>query len=91
MENNSPFQSLFKGLLFPFILLCTGSVLSALVIPGIISDSSEIESLHEARLKKAIEFGDRNEDFVSKLNVLKTNGNFPRPKFSHDAVTQRVA
>jgi hypothetical protein len=72
MENNSVLQSLFKSLFIPLVLLCSGSALSALVIPGIISDSSEIESLHEARLKKAIDFGDRNEDFVSKLNVLKT-------------------
>jgi hypothetical protein len=49
-----------------------GSVLSALVIPGIVSDSGEIESLREARLKTALRFGERNEEFVSKLNGLKT-------------------
>jgi len=72
MEKESLIRSLLKALVFPSALLCVGSVLSAIVIPGIVSDSSEIESLHEARLKKAIDFGSRNEDFVSKLNVLKT-------------------
>lgn len=72
MEKEPLLRSLLKALVFPVVLLCVGSVLSAIVIPGIVADSSEIESLHEARLKKAIDFGDRNEDFVSKLNVLKT-------------------
>jgi hypothetical protein len=69
MEKESLLRSLLKALVFPSLLLCVGSVLSAIVIPGIVSDSSEIESLHEARLKKAIDFGDRNEDFVSPCRV----------------------
>jgi hypothetical protein len=72
MEKDSLFRSIIGALVFPSVLLCLGSVLSAIVIPGIVSDSSEIESLHEARLKTALNVGDRNEDFVSKLNVLKT-------------------
>ena len=46
--------------------------LSTLLIPGIIEESNKTEALRVARLKKTLEIADRNREFKSRLNVLKT-------------------
>ena len=51
------------------------AALSTYVIPKIIEKSNRTEQLKSARLKKALEIGDRNRDFNGKLNRLKTRMN----------------
>ena len=51
------------------------AALSSYVIPRIIEQSNRTEQLRSARLKKALEIGDRNKDFNGKLNLLKTRMN----------------
>ena len=51
------------------------AALSTYVIPKIIEKSSRTEQLRSARLKKALEIGDRNRDFNGRLNLLKTRMN----------------
>lgn len=47
-------------------------LLSTLFIPRIIEKSSRVEALRAARLKKSLDIGDHNRDFISRLNLLKT-------------------
>lgn len=48
-------------------------LLSTYFIPKIIEKSNKTEALRAARLKKSVDVGDRNREFTSKLNVLKTS------------------
>jgi hypothetical protein len=52
----------------PFVFL----LLSSFLIPGIIEDANRTEAVRAARVKKALDIGDHNRDFTSRLNVLKT-------------------
>ena len=47
-------------------------LLSTLLIPGIIEDANKSAASRTAKLKKALDIGDQNRDFTSRLNVLKT-------------------
>lgn len=51
----------------PLVLLA----LSTLFIPGIIDRANRTEALRTARQKKALDIGDQDRDFTSRLHVLK--------------------
>ena len=70
-RNESWIRFLLTILVAPVVI----AALSTYVIPKIIEDSSKAEQLREARLKKALEIGDRNRDFNGRLNRLKTRMN----------------
>lgn len=66
-------KNLFGKVPWQQLLLITFTALvSYFLIPVITSRYSEIRSLHDARLARAIRFGDRNNDFNSKINVAAT-------------------
>jgi hypothetical protein len=56
----------------PFVLLVLGAIITSLLIPYLNSKVTRSQLLQEARLKKATEIGDRNMEFSSKFNALKT-------------------
>ncbi len=54
------------------LLLGAGAVVSYLLVPVIISRYNDIRSLRDLRLTRAVEFGSRNNEFTSKVNVTAT-------------------
>jgi hypothetical protein len=70
------------------------AIFSNFVIPNIIEKSNRAEALRAARLKKALEIRDHNEDFTVKLHRLKTmmqtfNKQNVRRKLSGAQLTER--
>ena len=61
-----------KKFLRDTLLLTVGGLLSYLLIPVLISRYQQIGGIREARIKKAVIFGDRNTEINSKLNSLIT-------------------
>jgi hypothetical protein len=53
-------------------LIAVGFLLTYFLVPVILSRYNETKSLREARLARAIKFGDYNTDFNSKANGLST-------------------
>lgn len=56
----------------PFILFVIGATTTSLLIPYLNAKVNHNQLLQEARLKKAVEIADRNTEFNSKFNTLKT-------------------
>ncbi len=54
------------------MLIAAGALVSYLLIPIILSRYNDIKSLREARIERAIKFGDRDDEFSSKVNALET-------------------
>jgi hypothetical protein len=65
-------RQLIAALKHPFVLLVIGAITTSLLVPYLNSKVNRNQLLREARLKKAIEIGDQNTEFNSKLNALKT-------------------
>ena len=57
-------------------LIAVGFLLTYLLVPVILSRYNETKSLREARLARAIKFGDYNTDFNSKANGISTSMGF---------------
>jgi hypothetical protein len=58
----------FRRLLWPVL----GGFLAYLLIPIALSGYNETRALREARLARAVKFGDRNAEFVSKIHAQAT-------------------
>ena len=58
----------FKPLLWPIL----GGFLAYLLIPIALSGYNETRSIREARLARAVKFGDRHAEFVSKIHTQTT-------------------
>ena len=58
----------FRRLLWPVL----GGFLAYLLIPIALSGYSESRALREARLARAVKFGDRNAEFVGKVHGQAT-------------------
>ena len=56
----------------PLLLLVIGSIVSVYLIPKIIAKADEDRAVHEARVKLAYEFSERNTEFNSKNNAIAT-------------------
>ena len=54
------------------LLIAFGGLLSYILIPLGLVRYSEIKSLHDARLAKAVKFADQNAAFTSKVNATAT-------------------
>jgi hypothetical protein len=54
------------------MLIAAGALVSYLLIPIIVSRYNDIKSLREARIERAIKFGDRDDELSSKVNALET-------------------
>jgi membrane-associated HD superfamily phosphohydrolase len=70
---SSSSDSWFKVVITAFAVPLFFVLLSTLLIPKIIEKSNKTEALRTARLKKSLDVGDRNREFTSRLNVLKTS------------------
>jgi hypothetical protein len=56
-----------------FVILLVGTLFSLWLIPWISSTSNEEKLLHETRQQKILEFGEKDREFNSKLNALRTS------------------
>jgi hypothetical protein len=67
-QKGSWLRAILMALAIPILL----GLFSNFIIPNIIEKSNKAEALRTARLKKALDIRDRNEDFTVKLHRLKT-------------------
>lgn len=56
------------GFFRPLLLPVIGGLLAYFLVPIALSRYNDVRSLREARLTRAIHFGDRNAEFVSKIH-----------------------
>lgn len=54
------------------MLIALGGLATYLLIPMILSRHSDIKSLREQRLTRAVKFGDRNAEFVNRIHAEAT-------------------
>ena len=54
------------------MLVAVGTLMTSLLIPVVLSGYNDVKSLQQARLTKAVEFGDHNNDFNGKVNSIAT-------------------
>jgi hypothetical protein len=68
----NPLKNATKALKHPLFLLIVGAIITSLLIPYLNDQFSRNRVRQETSLKKVLEIGLHNTEFISELNTLKT-------------------